>query len=244
MSFLINTTKDKILNHSHKNYEIIFCTGGSALLHLSDKDIRLTPGRFVIVPPGVEHCSTQLSDDYERMFINGDFEKMLYMTEPAVIDDNESKEGSILASMIYNNRHANFNYLLSLVNALTHFLLQNIKMKNELFIAVQNIEEVINNDFHNCNINLCNALKGSGYAEDYIRAHFKSITGKTPTEFLNETRINHACYLIDVYKDVLTLSEIAERCGYTDYVYFSRKFKEITGVSPRKYSEGNIKSTQ
>ena len=243
MSFLINITKEKILKHSHKNHEIIFCTGGSALLHLPNKDIKLAPGRFVVVPPGVEHYSAKLSDDYERMFINGDFEQVFYMTEAVVTDDNSLKEGATLANMIYNNRHANCNYLSSLVNALTHFLLQNIKMKNELFTAVQNIEELINNDFHNCNISLCSVLKASGYAEDYIRSQFKVVTGKTPTEFLNETRIKHACYLIDVYKDVLSLSGIAERCGYTDYVYFSRKFKEIAGVPPRKYGEGNAEST-
>ena len=242
MNILINNTKDKILRHKHKRYEIIYCLKGTAILELSDKEVELAPGRFVIVPPGEEHCSAKMSQDYERMFINGNFEQVLYMATPVVIDDNASKEGATLANMIYNNRHANYNYLSSLVNALIHFLMQNIKMKNGLFIAVENLAKTINSEFYNCNINLGDVLKESGYAEDYIRSHFKTITGKTPTEFLNETRIKHACYLIDIYKDVLSLSDIAEKCGYTDYVYFSRKFKEITGLSPRKYSEENIKS--
>ncbi|MBQ3573155.1 MAG: AraC family transcriptional regulator, partial [Clostridia bacterium] len=28
-----------------------------------------------------------------------------------------------------------------------------------------------------------------------------------------------------------------EKCGYTDYVYFSRRFKKIVGKSPQKYME-------
>ncbi|MBQ6894979.1 MAG: helix-turn-helix transcriptional regulator [Clostridia bacterium] len=78
-------------------------------------------------------------------------------------------------------------------------------------------------------------MKKSGYSEDYIRSQFKLFTGKTPVEFLTETRINHACYLIDIYKDSMNLSEISEKCGYTDYVYFSRQFKKVMGISPKNY---------
>jgi YesN/AraC family two-component response regulator len=42
--------------------------------------------------------------------------------------------------------------------------------------------------------------------------------------------------MIDLYGGVLNMSEIAEKCGYTDYVYFSRSFKEVKGLSPREYS--------
>ena len=75
----------------------------------------------------------------------------------------------------------------------------------------------------------------SGYAEDYIRAHFKRITGKTPNEFLSGIRIKRACFLIETYRDSLSLSQISEQCGYTDYVYFSKKFKSVTGMSPKEY---------
>lgn len=84
-------------------------------------------------------------------------------------------------------------------------------------------------------IDLIKILLTSGYSEDYIRACFKKITGKTPTDFLTDVRIKHACYLIDIYKDTLTLSEIAEQCGYVDYIYFSKKFKTVMGMSPRVY---------
>ncbi len=78
-------------------------------------------------------------------------------------------------------------------------------------------------------------MNRSGYSEDYVRAMFKKSTGKTPIGLLTEMRINHACLLIDMYKKTLSLSEIAEKCGYTDYIYFSRRFKELVGVSPLKY---------
>ncbi|MBR2180546.1 MAG: helix-turn-helix transcriptional regulator, partial [Oscillospiraceae bacterium] len=87
-------------------------------------------------------------------------------------------------------------------------------------MVLQDIVTKISDNFFDSGINIGEILKKSGYAEDYIRAQFKIFTGKSPIGFLTEMRINHACYLIDIYKNSLSLTEIAEKCGYTDYVYF------------------------
>ena len=70
---------------------------------------------------------------------------------------------------------------------------------------------------------------------DYFRRLFLQETGKTPLQYLTSIRIRRARELIDVYGDTLSLFRIAEQCGYTDYVYFSRRFKETCGMSPRAY---------
>ena len=141
--------------------------------------------------------------------------------------------------MIYTNRYSNHEYLTALINAFTHFLLQSIKMEDDIYIAINKIIETISSNFYDCNIKINALLKESGYAEDYIRAQFKKFTGKTPVEFLTVLRINHARYMIDLYKNSFPLAYIAEKCGYADYVYFSRKFKQVMGISPQKYMAGN-----
>jgi AraC-like DNA-binding protein len=37
------------------------------------------------------------------------------------------------------------------------------------------------------------------------------------------------------YGKSVSLTEVAEKCGFTDYVYFSKKFKAVTGIAPRTY---------
>ena len=149
--------------------------------------------------------------------------------------DNSEKEGEFLVDMIFKNRFSNPEYLDSLSNALAHFLLQNIQTEKNINVALQDIVNKISEGFYDSNINIGEILNKSGYAEDYIRSEFKTFTGKTPVEFLTELRINHACYLIDIYKNSISLIEIAEKCGYTDYVYFSRRFKHVMGMSPKSY---------
>lgn len=235
MKFLIGYITARSRPHKHKNYEIIAYLKGTGTFCSPQKDIPVSPGRFIIVPPELTH-SSEHTEDVERIYINGDFNHIFSFSSPLVISDNAEGTGILLAKMIYNNRYANPEYISALTNAFTHFLIQNIKAEKDINITIKNIVNYICDNFYDSNLNLNELLKRTGYAEDYIRAQFRVFTGKTPTEFLTEARISHACYLIDVYKGSLSLTEISEKCGYTDYVYFSRRFKQIIGVSPKEYA--------
>ena len=240
MDYIVNLIKDISPPHKHKNYEIIIYTKGCGVFCSGEKDIEVSPGKIIIIPPGVVHQSSKLNACFERIYISGDFNHIFNLTSPAVIIDNANGEGLELAKMIYRNRFSNHEYIAALINAFMHFILDRIKMENEVFLAIKQITEEITDNFYNYDMDLCSLLKKSGYSEDYIRAQFKKITGKTPTEFLTETRISHACYLIDTYRNSISLNEISEQCGYTDYIYFSRRFKQVIGVSPRKYKDDGM----
>lgn len=234
MSYIINIGRGKFPEHKHKEYEIAVYTKGKAVYHTEEKDIEVFPGKITVAPPGVWH-STEVCDGIERIYIRGEFNQIFSLTSAIIISDNTKKEGLLLAKMIYENRFENPEYVSALISAFAHFLLQSIRMDDEIGLAVKEIVNKITTEFYDSNLNINEMLNSSGYAEDYIRAQFKKYTGKTPVEFLTKIRIDHAAYLIERYKNLLSLSEIAEKCGYTDYIYFSRRFKQIMGVSPRTY---------
>ena len=222
--------------HKHNCYEIIFYRKGSGRFYFSGENLQISPKKFIIVPPNTVHAS-KYEEEAETIFIKGAFNHIFSFSSPVVVIDNADKTGEFLVNLIFENRFSNSEYLSSLSNALAHFLLQNIRTEKSISIVLQDIVNKISDNFYDSNINVGEILKKSGYAEDYIRAQFKIFTGKTPNVFLTEMRINHACYLIDIYKNTLSLTEIAEKCGYTDYVYFSRRFKQIMGISPQNYSK-------
>ena len=237
MNYLINLIKDVSHPHKHKVYEIIIYLRGRGFFCTDKKEIETAPGKIIIIPPGTVHYSLDSGEIAERIYINGDFTHVFELSSPTVIADNSKSEGLELAKMIYDNRFADSDYLNALINAFVHFLLIRIKIDNEIFSTIKSITQEITDNFYDCDIDICAMLKKSGYSEDYIRAQFKKAMGKTPTEFLTETRISHACYLIGTYKSSVPLNVISEKCGYTDYIYFSRRFKQIMGISPRKYLE-------
>ena len=239
MEYIINRLNTDAAPHRHQDHEIIIFISGAGVFQTKYENIEATPGKIIIVPPGVRHHTEPKNGYPDRIYIRGDFKHFFGTISRIVVLDNSENDGVSLAKMIYNSRYSEHEYLSALVNAFIHYLLQSIKMYDDISLVLKYIIETITENFHNSDIDLNLILKKSGYSEDYIRSRFKDITGKTPTEFLTEIRISHACLLIDTYKNALTLSEVAEKCGYTDYVYFSKRFKGIMGVSPKKYMETN-----
>jgi AraC-type DNA-binding domain-containing proteins len=62
---------------------------------------------------------------------------------------------------------------------------------------------------------------------------FKKITGRTISEYVHAVRVKTALYMLEESR--LTVAELAEFLGYSDVSYFSRVFKQTTGVSPSEF---------
>lgn len=237
MNYVIDFLKGTTPPHKHNSYEIIVFTDHDNTFHTPHEAFDVGFGKIAVIPPGTVHYCTSPQKDFGQIYIRGISGQFLSLNEPIVILDNSDNEALHLARMIYQNRHTDPEYTGILIQALIHYLLRNIEVDDKVFSATKRIAEYISVHFRDSDINLNRLLNSSGYAEDYIRAKFKKNIGKTPTEFLTEIRITYACHLIDIYKDHISLSDIAERCGFTDYAYFSRRFKHIVGICPRQYME-------
>ena len=237
MSYTINRTQGGVIQypmHTHKNYEIMLYLDGKGYMRTELGNIPFEVGTIVIVPPNIKHGSTS-GNGFRNISIEGDFEAYFRFDTVKSFLDNEIQEGKMLAEMIYENRYGNDTYLASLCTAYVCFLMQRFELDSAMQRSVKKITDVISQNAFDPQIDLTLILSQSGYSEDYIRSCFKKITGKTPSEFLTDIRIKHACFLIDIYKNKISLSEISERCGYLDYIYFSKRFKSVMGMSPREY---------
>lgn len=62
---------------------------------------------------------------------------------------------------------------------------------------------------------------------------FKSYTGQSPMQYRDAIAMNHSAYLLA--DTGLPVSEISAMVGFSDPLYFSKKFKKKFGVSPSEY---------
>jgi len=69
---------------------------------------------------------------------------------------------------------------------------------------------------------------------------FKATTGKAPTEFIIGKRIQKAQSLLVTTK--MSLTEISEMTGFVNVYYFSRIFKQYSGITPAAYRRKLINS--
>ena len=214
---------------------------GEGYVSTDSGKIPFRPGTIMIVPPNIKHGSVSQSG-FKNISIEGEFDRCLCFNEVKSLSDNESQEGKTLARMIYANRYGKSAYIASLCSAYIYFIMQRFELDSTMQKSVRQIIADISQNAFDSQVDLALILRGSGYSEDYIRSCFKETTGQTPNEFLTDIRIKHACFLIDVYHNELSLTEISERCGYLDYIYFSKKFKSLMGVSPREYKNKTVLS--
>lgn len=70
-------------------------------------------------------------------------------------------------------------------------------------------------------------------SDDQFRRVFLKRTGMLPKIYIDRLKIQKAGELL--MSNRFKITEIAARLGYVDQYHFSRRFKKITGLSPRKY---------
>jgi AraC-like DNA-binding protein len=56
----------------------------------------------------------------------------------------------------------------------------------------------------------------------------------TPLEFVNHRRVRRALQILEL-QPTLTVTELAERVGYTSPNYFARLFRRLVGVGLAQY---------
>ena len=93
-----------------------------------------------------------------------------------------------------------------------------------------NIVDYVDYHFRESDLSLSRLAPVFSYTEKYLSSLFKKNIQIGFINYLNNLRIQYACELIQ--KGNLNMSEISVACGYSDYAYFSKVFKKITGKSP------------
>ncbi len=82
-------------------------------------------------------------------------------------------------------------------------------------------------------ITLSDISKHTHYSVPHCEMIFKQTTGTSIMEYIIKKRIDTAKSLL--LEGTLSLPEIADVVGFSDYNYFSRVFKKEVGVSPLRY---------
>ncbi|HHW22407.1 MAG TPA: response regulator [Clostridiaceae bacterium] len=102
-------------------------------------------------------------------------------------------------------------------------------IRNEYF---KKIIDYINRNFYK-DISIQSLSRDYALNSNYLCQLFRRELGMTFTDYLTGLRINYSKELLK--NTDLTLGEIAGKSGYTDYFYFIRVFKKITGKSPGQF---------
>jgi len=82
-------------------------------------------------------------------------------------------------------------------------------------------------------IDLDYLAKLSGMTSEYFRHKFKELYGVSPLQYINQQKVNYAKRLL--LNPSHTINQVSEFAGFADSNYFSRFFKQSTGITPTEY---------
>jgi AraC-like DNA-binding protein len=99
----------------------------------------------------------------------------------------------------------------SLIDAVKHYMQENI----ERHLTLEQIAQY------------------TGYSPSHFSSLFRKATGESPLAYLNRLKIEHACLLLKTTD--MRINQICHKVGISDNYYFSRLFKQHTGISPKQF---------
>lgn len=91
-------------------------------------------------------------------------------------------------------------------------------------------------DHYQEDITLTKLAQVAGLSESRLSARFAEECGQCVTDYLLERRVEQAKRLLKYSS--MPAKDIAGLCGFPDASYFSRRFKQATGMTPREYRHG------
>lgn len=72
-----------------------------------------------------------------------------------------------------------------------------------------------------------------GMSVSRFERHFKDVFQMTPSAYIHQIRIRHACRLLVNTRQ--SIADIALGCGFYDHSHFIRHFRQALGITPLRY---------
>ena len=245
--------------HWHSEFEIIRVLEGIFSVHLNNVEHTLSNGDVLFVQGGCLHRGEPSNCVYECLVFNvgmlkrqqnGILEKYLSPIINSQIEisnrlDPAHRETLQIVQSLFSAMRDTPPYYELAVYSLLLSLFQ--RLYSEKYIVpvskmlyghqaqtVMHIIEWIEKNY--CEpIDLDKIEVFSGWNKKYLCRIFKEYTSKTVTEFINELRIENACYEISVRGK--TITEASYNSGFNDLSYFCKIFKRYTGITAKEYKK-------
>jgi len=230
----IEKTRLSYPKHSHNFWEIVLYTHGKGITTLGQEEYPFEPGTIICMPPGISQ-QEQSTKGYRNYFIFCNNIPNFGKKIPVFQDELHRPFYNITMTL-----HKEFHLRRSDRERITHNLFDTLILYLSRWSSwhpsisiAEKLEHSIIENLNNTNFQLNDILEKIPISATHLRRIFKKTTGKTPIEYLHDSRINEAKHLLQA--GGLSIKEIALRVGLADQYYFSRLFHKKTGQSPSEY---------
>lgn len=216
---------------SRAYWGILLCAKGKLTLFHKEREIICDPFHLLVLPKSVGYhiygnksglaalIEFESIDDVEK-----DEVYVFHITDPKqYMKDYEQIKTLSVSS---KNRNQVMSILYCMFNRLNN---ESDEEENVLTPAIKYMEQ----HYMDISLNISVLAKEAHISVSHFHKLFRKCCNITPGEYLLNLRLQKAQIML--LNSNLSVTEIAESCGFTNLYHFSRVFKKNKGISPSQY---------
>ncbi len=229
-----------IREYGRDDYHIVLMLSGECQIEYDNKAYVLKRGDYVMYPPHIKQFYSYPTPNLSLWcHFTGSAVKEILQQSGIKDGINFFTNEQRVAESFHNLMRVSNNPTdTTLINAAFLEFIHYLSSGNGSLTGIMDkrIEEIVNfiHTNYSDNITLDILACKSGYSKSRFMSIFKSVTGYSPMQYLNKTRLNLAANLL--LSSELSVREIAVSCGFNDPLYFSRAFHKKYNCSPSEYA--------
>lgn len=244
------------------DYELDYYIGGNRKMSINGNEFTVGNGSVIFRKPG-DYCissgtyncySLTLDFSGKKQNLYGNYDRnnsdntmqeictnpLLELIPSHFISKHSSDYVKIYNKLAYNTQNINsketdtilVNQLLFLILSDVCYTIHNETDNNSENRVLTETCKYIQENFHK-NISIKELANNVSLSPSYFLKMFKKNANTTPTEYIISIRLSNAKQLLT--ESNLTVSQIAEQCGFNDASYFSYYFRRHFGIKPSEY---------
>lgn len=230
--------------HLHQSFEFITISAGEMDITVDGKHYILSKGESLLIFPHQVHSLSSKNSTH-----------MLCIFSPEIVKAYFSQRSKSLPE---SNKFTPSQHLIDSINKLSETS-SKIKRKGILYSLcaefddnakysdknaddinlLYRIFEFVESNY-NKDCSLEHLSKETAFSYSYLSRYFKNTIGISFNYYVNQYRINNACYILNNSK--CTILQCALDSGYESLRSFNRNFKALTGVTPQEYKNKSLKT--
>lgn len=234
--------------HIHREFEFLVMSEGKGTIYIEEEKFELSAGEGIFINSEQLHIGIK-TDNERAVFFAVVFAPEVFASEAVIKKFVEpvmcgkvkltpalEKEELKLLEEIHENRENELKIRANL-HLIWEKCLKRASMTENMHPGrssedIKRVMEYMRNNYADM-ITLDDIASYINVSRGYLCRRFANVVHMTPFEYLTEVRIDKSC---DMLKGTdMTIGEIAQRCGFNSFSYFSKKFREKMGCTPKNY---------
>lgn len=241
---------NQMQEHIHACYQMYCCLSGSSTFIVNGTELKINDGNIFYIPPNTPHCMLPI----EPNSLWRTLELKFYIHDEYLASNLPGKSniisGNALTKKMMQYVQANWksknSYNIANIDSILYSLLlcffmddvnytesdSNIVDTSSYSSLVRAIATYVEKNYYS-DFSMDKMSGKLCYNKNYLSTLFSKETNISIVEYLNLIRVRQAVISFSYYnRDVFA---VCKAVGFSNTSHFSRKFKELVGVSPRNF---------